>query len=265
MALSYKFTIFFVFVTVYLAKTQNHENNVTPFNPHFKPYFNNRELFVRFPNKTENPPIERPIPRPIPPSPPVEPKPIYPPNPCVRHSSHVFSFSNVGLQKIGPDFLSSNDIISLHLDNNDINDISPYAFRNVRNLRHLDLSGNKIPKEKMLTWTGNANLLVLIIDDNRDSHNLTKALREYEDFTNLKHLQMRNSQLGSFQIPFYLVAPTLTHLHLSNNSIDSSDVVFDNIPVTLTHLYLNKNSIDRVKEKDNQLRCKCLRDCFSFN
>lgn len=246
MDLSHKFTIFFVFITIYLAKAQNHRNIF-----HFKQN-ENRDL-IKMHNKTEIPfQISTPIPIMIPVK-----APSFIPNPCIHHSSHVFSFSNVGLQKIGRDFITSDDIISLHLDNNDINEISPFAFHKVPKLRYLDLSGNKIPKEKLLSWAGNANLRVLIIDNNRDSHNPVKnILKEYDVFSNLKFLQLCNSQLGNFQIPFFLAVPTLTHLQLSNNSINASDVVFDNIPATLTHLYLNENSIDRVKP--DKLRYKCL-------
>lgn len=240
MALGHKLTLFFVCITVYLAKTQDYRNQYPPFD------FKSHQLFPKYTNlqnNTELPPVITIPDQTIPP------RGWVPPNPCIRHSSHIFSFSNVGLQKIGRDFINSHDIISLSLDNNDINDISPFAFRNMRHLQNLDLSGNKIPKEKLLSLVGTAKLQVLIIDNNRDSHNpVPNILKEHEIFSNLKYLHLCNSQLGNFQMPFYVATPTLTHLLLSNNSINSSDVVFDNIPATLTHLYLNKNSIDRVKQ-----------------
>lgn len=249
MALGHQFTLFFVFIIVYLAKTQDYKNQIPPYDFKFHKLLSEQ---LNIQDKTEIPPfITVPTVRP--------PRVWNTPNPssCIHHSSHIFSFSNVGLQKIGRDFINSHDIISLSLDNNDINDISPFAFRNMRNLQNLDLSGNKIPKEKLLSLVGNAKLQVLIIDNNRDSHNpAANTLKEYETFSNLKYLHLCNSQLGNFQVPFYLATPTLTHLHLSNNSINSSDVVFENIPATLTHLYLNKNFIDRVKQ--DKLRYECL-------
>ncbi|KYN38613.1 Leucine-rich repeats and immunoglobulin-like domains protein 3 [Trachymyrmex septentrionalis] len=118
----------------------------------------------------------------------------------------------------------------------------------MQNLKYLDLSGNNIPKEKLLSLPRSANLQILIIDNNRDSHNpVTEALKEYEVLQNLKELHLCNSQLRNFQIHFYMATPILTHLYLNNNEINSSDAVFNNIPATLTHLYLNKNVIDRVK------------------
>ncbi|XP_071650168.1 podocan-like protein 1 [Temnothorax longispinosus] len=255
MVLGYKFTIFLVFTTVYVAKTQdNHGISLYDFKKHTL-FPNNDEGNTRLPYTYTStvPPIFR--------------GPL-----CPRHS-HIFSFSNVGLQKIGRDFINSNDIINLRLDDNNISDISPFAFRNMRNLQYLDLSGNKIPKEKLLSLTGNEKLEVLIIDNNRDSHNpMTNTLIEYEVFSNLKYLHLCNSQLGNFQVPFQLATPILTHLYLNNNSISSSDVVFENIPATLTHLHLKKNLIDRVKQgklrnlrelimDDNAITQVCFEDC----
>ncbi|KYQ51928.1 Leucine-rich repeats and immunoglobulin-like domains protein 3 [Trachymyrmex zeteki] len=143
----------------------------------------------------------------------------------------------------------------------------------MKNLKYLDLSGNNIPKEKLLLLPRSATLQMLIIDNNRDSHNpVTEALKEYEVFQNLKHLHLSNSQLWNFQIHFYIATPILTHLHLNNNGINSSDAVFDNIPATLTHLYLNKNIIDRVKQgklrhlqelsmDDNVITQVCFEEC----
>jgi len=261
MALSHKFTIFFVFTIVYLAKAQYERKKITTFD--FKPNLETSKesqeikkphMYINHVNPPVDPPIDPHI-YPLPDRP-----TVFLQNPCVHHS-HVFSFSNVGLQKIGRDFISSNDIISLSLDNNDISDISPFAFRKMQNLKYLDLSGNKIPKEKLLSLARNTNLQTLIIDNNRDFHNpVTETLKEYEIFSNLKYLHLSNSQLHNFEVHFYIATPTLTHLYLNNNNITSSDIIFDNIPATLTHLYLNKNFIDRVKEE--KLRYK---NYFLFN
>lgn len=258
MALSHRITIFFLFIAVYLAKSQNHEDRFY-FKPHnYKSIFeiaNEYKIPISPSNPFQNSTTSQ--------NPTIPPTKEFSPNPCIHHS-HVFSFSNVGLQKIGRDFINSDDIINLYLDNNEITDISPFAFRNIRNLRYLDLSGNKIPKEKLLSLSGNDNLWVLIINNNRNFYNKdqypmttdTNILKEYEVFLNLKYLHLCNSQLGNFQVPFYVAMPTLTHLYLCNNSINSTDVVFDNIPATLTNLYINQNFIDRVKQ--DKLRYKCL-------
>lgn len=236
MALDHKFMIFFIFTIVYLAKTERGRNKFPPYD------FKNTSL--------EKEDWKVPV-WPPPPTIVDQPDPTIPPTPSTScdHKSHVFSFSNVGLQKIGRDFINSNDIINLSLDNNDISYISPFAFRNMRNLKYLNLSGNKIRKEKLLSLAGNANLQTLIINNNRDSHNpVTETLKEYEIFQSLEHLHLCNSQLGNFQVHFYMAMPSLTHLYLKNNSINSTDAIFDNIPATLTHLYLNQNFIDRVKQ-----------------
>ncbi|XP_011866814.1 PREDICTED: leucine-rich repeat-containing protein 15-like [Vollenhovia emeryi] len=262
MALGYKFTIVFVFVIIYLAKA-HYQNRTKDFD--FKRHYT--KLFPTSGHLDDNPSgttrQSHIYPHPT----------IHPPvNPCIPHS-HIFSFSNVGLQKIGRDFINSNDVINLSLDDNDINEISPFAFRNMRNLKYLDLSGNKIPKEKLLALIGNNKLETLIIDNNRDFNNpVTNMLTEYEPFPNLKYLHLCNNQLGNFQIPFHIATPSLTHLHLSNNSINSSNIVFDNLPATLTQLHLAKNFIDRIKQgklrniqelnmDDNVITQVCFENC----
>ncbi|XP_018048424.1 PREDICTED: leucine-rich repeat-containing protein 15-like [Atta colombica] len=239
MTLGHKFTIFFIFTIVYLAKTQHDKNRIPPWD--FK---NNFWTITKRPDVvTDSQTLTLPTQKYV-----ISTVPTFPSNSCPPHS-HVFSFSNVGLQKIGRDFINSNDVVSLSLDNNNINDISPFAFRKMQNLKYLDLSGNNIPKEKLLLLPRSANLQTLIIDNNRDSHDpVTEALKEYEVFQNLKYLHLCNSHLRNFQIHFYIATPILTHLYLNNNGINSSDAVFDNIPATLTHLHLNKNVIDRVKQ-----------------
>lgn len=158
----------------------------------------------------------------------------------------TFNFSNVGLQKIGSEFIKSDDIISLSLDNNNISDISQYAFRRMRNLHYLDLSTNRIPKDKILSFSETDRLTTLIINNNNDSSNV-EVLKEYGIFSNLKHLHLCNNQLKDMQIPFNVTTPRLTSLYLSNNSI-TSNTVFDYIPWTLIYLHLDKNSIDRVEQ-----------------
>ncbi|XP_072763684.1 uncharacterized protein [Anoplolepis gracilipes] len=200
------------------------------------------------------------------------------PSPHYYPSDLSFRFSDVGLQRIGRNFIKSNSIISLSLDNNNISEISPFAFRSMRNLRHLNLSGNRIPIQKLLSLTGNHNLEMLIINNNHnnydtsDNDNAEKILQEYEVFQKLEQLQLCNSQLRDIQVPFYIATPILTHLHLCNNSISSSRAVFDNIPSTLTHLKLDKNLIDRVEQgklrnlqelrmNENEITQVCFEEC----
>ncbi|XP_050460964.1 insulin-like growth factor-binding protein complex acid labile subunit [Cataglyphis hispanica] len=212
--------------------------------------------------------------------------PIYPTN-TIRYppdySDLSFRFSDVGLQRIGRNFIKSSSIISLSLDNNNISNISPFAFRSMQNLRHLNLSGNRIPMAKLLLLNGNNNLQTLIINNNNGtfecndysentSDNTEKILKDYEIFPSLEHLHLCNNQLRNIDVPFYIAMPILTHLHLSNNSLSSSSAIFDNIPASLTHLKLNKNLIDRVaKDKlrylkeldmsDNKITQVCFEEC----
>lgn len=248
MALGHKIILFFVLITVHLTKTEIYDFKKGKKSEEFQ---KTREPF------TVNPPTGHGS---------FTPKPMYPTinlTNIIRYSyppdysDLSFRFSDVGLQRIGRNFIKSSSIISLSLDNNNINNISPFAFRSMQNLRHLNLSGNRIPKEKLLLLNGNNNLQTLIINNNNDTFdcndnsentldNTEKILKEYEIFPSLEHLHLCNNQLRNIEVPFYIAMPILTHLHLSNNSLSSSSAIFDNIPASLTHLKLNKNLIDRV-------------------
>lgn len=250
MALSHKIILFFVLTTAHLAKTKQYDDGYD-----LRRYNNVKKAEASQKTKDSSFTV----------GPPVGPvsstrKPTYsntpiPPPRYSYPSDLSFRFSDVGLQRIGRDFIKSDSIISLSLDNNNISDVSPFAFRSMQNLRHLNLSGNRIPKEKLLSLTGNNNLQTLIINNNNDTFdcndnsNVKKILKESETFQSLEHLHLCNNQLRDIEMPFYIAMPILTHLHLGNNSISSSSAVFDNIPASLTHLNLDKNLIDHV-EKD---------------
>lgn len=170
---------------------------------------------------------------------------------CEPHN--IFRLSNVGLKRIGKDFIESDDIISVSLDDNEINDISKLAFRGMPNLRHLNLSKNKISTEKILSFAKSDRLETLIINNNDPPETDVEVLKEFEVFKSLKYLQLRNSQLGNLQVSFHLATPILNHLDLSNNSITST-TVFDNIPTTLTHLNLGRNLIKSVEQQKLRYR-----------
>lgn len=241
MALSHKIILFSVLITAYLAEQYDFKSNseeteniqqsnhqfIIHSNSGYRPYTPPRQQYTPHQPYT-------PIPSPI----------YYP-------SDISFRFSNVGLQRIGRNFIKSNRIISLSLDNNNISDVSPFAFRGMPNLRHLNLSGNKIPRKKLLSLNGNDNLQTLIINNNNDisdNSNGEEILKESESFQSLEHLQLCNNQLRDIGVTFFISMPILTHLHLSNNSISASNTVFDNIPTTLTHLNLKKNLIDHIDQ-----------------
>lgn len=274
MALGHKIIFFCILASAHLAKSTTRLYDLRSTSNEQKEAFNeeNRKGFTVAPSNVLNaktierkptgtpryhPPLQTSLPRyhSLPQTP--LPSPSWPnfqtvisntPSTYVSSPDLTFRFSNVGLQKIGRNFIESDIIISLSLDNNNISDISPFAFRSTRNLRHLNLSGNKIPKEKLLSLNGNDNLEMLIINNNTDNSNEKKILKEHEIFPRLDHLQLCNSQLGNIQVPFYIATPILTNLHLCNNSISSGSTIFDNIPATLTHLNLNNNLIDQVEE-----------------
>lgn len=255
MALSHKIILFFVLITAYLAKMEQYD-----FKTNSKETSGNiqqAEFIMRSSNTGQHRPYT-PFPQQYTPSHQQYITPIPPP---LYYSSDIsFRFSDVGLQRIGRDFIKSNRIISLSLDNNNISDISPLAFRSMKNLRYLNLSGNRIPRKKLLLLDGNDNLQTLIINNNNDSDNsnIEEILKESEIFQSLEHLQLCNNQLGDIGVSFFVVMPILHHLDLSNNSISSSSAIFDNIPATLTHLNLNKNLIDHI----DQDKLRYLLNCY---
>lgn len=227
MALAYKFVIFFLLIISHVKKTTTTTAS-TPYD------FRKSTGVINFVSVKSNNEL----------TPSVTPCIVTKPTPG-NIQEVTFNFSNMGLQKIGPEFIKSDDIISLILDTNSISDISQYAFRRMRNLHYLNLSGNRISKEKILSFNGTDRLMTLIINNNSDDSTVDE-LKEYAIFHNLRNLYLSNSQLENMQIPFNITTPRLTSLYLSNNNI-TSKVVFDNIPWTLTHLYLDRNSIDRVE------------------
>lgn len=251
MALGHKIILFFVLITAHLVKTEQYD-----LRKNVQKIFSEEIQKMKEPvgGFTVNPPTGPGL---------TTHKPMYPINPTnipIRYqqsypSDLSFRFSDVGLQRIGRDFIKSSSIISLSLDNNNISNISPFAFRSMQNLRHLNLSGNRIPKDKLLLLNGNNNLQTLIINNNNDTFdcndnsNTEKILKEYEIFPSLEHLHLCNNQLRNIEVSFYIAMPILTHLHLSNNSLSSSSAIFDNIPASLTHLKLDKNLIDRVEKE----------------
>lgn len=242
MALNYKVIIFIVLINAYMIKPQTHLR-ADSVHPDFKNGYPNQAYTTRMPFFSSRPPTVTVYPAQLSTQNSIRVFPVIPP-------STTFRFTDVGLQKIGPDFISSDDAITLSLDNNEINDISPFAFLKMKNMRHLVLSGNKIPTEKFLSLYGNIKLQTLIIDNNKD--NSMRILKEYEILQNLEHLHLCSDQLLDIQVPFHVATPSLISLHLSNNSINSDNVLFDNLPATLTHLHLDRNSIDHVEQ--NKLR-----------
>lgn len=251
MALSHKIILFSVLITAHLAKAEEYDFKSN--SEETENIQQSNRQFVIHPNtgyRPYTPPHQQYTPH-QPYTPPHQPyTPI--PSPIYYPSDISFRFSNVGLQRIGRNFIKSNRIISLSLDNNNISDVSPFAFRGMLNLRHLNLSGNRIPRKKLLSLNGNDNLQTLIInnnnDDTSDNSNGEEILKESESFQSLEHLQLCNNQLRDIGVTFFISMPILTHLHLSNNSISASNTVFDNIPTTLTHLNLKKNLIDHIDQ-----------------
>ncbi|XP_014470809.1 PREDICTED: decorin-like [Dinoponera quadriceps] len=236
------FTVFIILITVCLVKTRE-RNYIIP-NPTAKTHFKEQSLnTVSFKSAKiiETSTISSP-------------GPISTPRPQLYDI--ILRFSEVGLRKIGPDFIISQKIISLSLDNNEISNISPLAFRSMRNLRYLNLSGNKIPTERLLSLEGVTELQTLIINNNNpinpikiEKHSNYSAVECV--FEKLEYLHLCNSQLKNFKIHHQMM-PLLTHLYLSNNSIESADIIFNNIPATLRTLYLDNNLIDQVEQ--NKLR-----------
>lgn len=199
--------------------------------------------------------VSKPLPRTIATT--ISMRPVNPTvNPTVSSISYdlILNLSNVGIQNIGPDFIISEESISLTLDQNGISNISPLALRGMPNLKYLSMSHNKIPTNQMLSFVKVDRLQTLIIDNNNPisstkigKFNDTKSNVPNGIFTSLKHLHICHSQLKDFQLHHWTM-PALTDLHLSNNSIKFSNIIFDHIPKSLKNLFLNNNQIDRVEK-----------------
>ncbi|KZC06348.1 PREDICTED: insulin-like growth factor-binding protein complex acid labile subunit [Dufourea novaeangliae] len=158
----------------------------------------------------------------------------------------ALNFTGIGLQRIGDRFVNGPRVIELHLNGNNITDVSCAAFDHLPNLKVLSLNGNNISVDRLLLFDHNG-LRKLVLDDNNkycgDDFIVDRYLRA---LPSLLELHLRRNQITRFTVSLKTFSPRLTNLYLSGNKIESVDFL-DYSPSTLTHLHLDDNSIGNVK------------------
>ncbi|XP_076637697.1 extracellular matrix protein 2-like isoform X2 [Colletes latitarsis] len=151
----------------------------------------------------------------------------------------TLKLARMGLKMIGNNFVDSSWVTELHLQDNNITEISNDAFENLPNLKLLNLSGNNVSVSRLL-WFGKLDALrTLIVDENKCNGSVEEI---FHPLPNLHELSLKRSGIYQLTVNLRTFAPRLTHLYLSGNKIESSDFVHK-LPDTLLYLYLDDNLI----------------------
>lgn len=158
-----------------------------------------------------------------------------------------------GLEFIHRDFVSSNKVKCLNLQNNRIKKIDNSALDGLPNLRYVNLAENKLDYKFFLDGNTYPNVETLVLDkalagdDDEQQCDHGVCVKEVSisiDLPNLKNLYLRKNNLTSLYIESWIEkVPKLSHLYLSNNQLTTIDFMSD-VSCTLTHLYLDHNNID---------------------
>ncbi|XP_043490170.1 leucine-rich repeat-containing protein let-4-like [Polistes fuscatus] len=171
---------------------------------------------------------------------------------CDNPQQEIVNLFGSGLQVVRDNFISSNILKSINLENNKIVDISPNAFNAVPNLSCLNIRWNNVTNifENFLpsfnhTVLTKLNLAHTAFKNEQynyyDHHPAVLRMKNAVPLLpNLTHLDISDNNL--VEIPQYFESsfPRLTHLYLSDNRLSSSS--FHHIPATTQYLYLERNS-----------------------
>lgn len=187
----------------------------------------------------------------------------------------TLNFSNMGLNVIKSNFISSPYIKNLILQNNSITNFVENTFDSLPNLEHLDLSNNKMSKEKLFSFGDMFSLKSLVLDNNNndlpkdpyfrcsnnqvwDTHSyrcktVNSELKVVFNYPELYYLSLRNINIRSVPLDMDKHFPKLYRLNLSNNDFENSaDNLFESIPSTVTELILENVGLTRVRSLYSQ-------------
>ncbi|XP_067860522.1 chondroadherin [Heptranchias perlo] len=138
-------------------------------------------------------------------------------------------------------FSSMKSIISLHLQDCHIREISPNAFRGLRKLVYLYLSNNEISNIRPGAFQDLSQLTYLYLDNNRISE-LAKGL--LTPLKSLFLLQLTNNRMNQVKPGTFAGAKELRWLHLTGNGMTSIlPGALDDVE-NLATLYLDKNMLN---------------------
>ncbi|XP_015439684.1 PREDICTED: leucine-rich repeats and immunoglobulin-like domains protein 2 [Dufourea novaeangliae] len=164
--------------------------------------------------------------------------------------------SGVGLDEIPKNFVISNAIKRINLENNELVDIPTGMFDDVQQLECLNLAWNKIPLQRFFDFKHDG-LKTLILDHQKnftglnfyflDSHN-TQSWKMRPNLPKLENLHMNGMYSYEYYKQFNNSFLSLRKLYLTDNRLKSHDManIFATLPVNVESLHLERNKISTV-------------------
>ncbi|NP_001166005.1 carboxypeptidase N-like protein precursor [Nasonia vitripennis] len=194
---------------------------------------------------------------------------------CNDHNISI-NFSELSLNTIKKQFLSSPIITCLDLSSNQIESVDHNAFLNLPNLKYLNMNGNAFKLQDIFAYN-HMNLETLLLDNNErlpndyygyegytsnyyysdcihrgmfgQGSNTMYEARIHSTYPKLKKLFIRNHKTAlKFTADSKANFPSLTHLHLSGSTIAHDN--FDWLPNSLQYLDLSGHSLNSFSLRD---------------
>ncbi|KAI4489693.1 hypothetical protein M0804_003875 [Polistes exclamans] len=176
---------------------------------------------------------------------------------CNNSGHDIVRFVKTGLEVLRDNFIVSDYVKTINLEDNKIVYISPNAFEGVPYLSCLNIRHNYIETifENFLPSFNHTELTTLnlahtaykkLSNNNKNLNSLdfldsnkTISVGPKSFLPNVKYLDISNNKL--YELPAYLNSsyPRLTHLYASDNALSNS--TFKRIPATTQYLYLERN------------------------
>ncbi|KAI4502111.1 hypothetical protein M0802_002793 [Mischocyttarus mexicanus] len=174
---------------------------------------------------------------------------------CNNTKEEYIKFVNTNLDWIRSNFVISDHVKSVNLENNKIVEVSLNAFKDASKLSCLNIGSNNIIDlfDSFLPSFNHASLNKLNLVNASFKGTLEEYYKTYYsdskenieyskngNLTNVTHLDISWNRLKEIPNCLNTSFPSLTHLYMSNNDLHSD--TFNRIPATTQHLYIEKNS-----------------------
>ncbi|KAL2716025.1 leucine-rich repeat-containing protein let-4-like isoform X2 [Vespula squamosa] len=212
---------------------------------------------------------------------------IEPMDKCDNPEHEIVKLANMGLRVVRDNFVESVNVRSINLEDNDIVDIFPDAFKGVPNLYCLNFRRNyqsniinsflKSFNHSSLTKLNLAGTISPYFDSN--SQHDDRRISSKSVLPNVTHLDISGNNLVSLPKDLESLFPRLTHLYLSDNKLDynyqriipatvkvlyfernSHSISWSDLPRNISALFLNENSVYNIYDFPN-LRLLSVRKC----
>ncbi|XP_053985507.1 protein artichoke-like [Hylaeus volcanicus] len=167
------------------------------------------------------------------------------PREICENSPVILKLTRTGLKRVNDGFINSDKVTELHLDDNDITEISAGAFDFLPNLELLNLTGNNISTSRLLWFNKLSSLRTLILDGNKRRETEATLDHIFHPLLRLRELSLSRCGISRLTVNLKTFAPSLTRLRLSGNVINSSDFL-EELPEYLIELNLDDNLLTSV-------------------